>query len=69
VRIPLAASPKSWMPTSRFGTRLVGRARSMKSRSVADWRRSRPTGGLNFPARTLANGEKRASRYASCRTV
>ena len=60
--VEAATSPKSITPTSRFGTSAVGSARSTKSRSCADTRRSRPKGLLNLPARSFTAGVKRRSR-------
>ena len=54
---------------SRLGTSRVGKARSTKSSSIAEARRSRPKGLLNLPARSLTAGVNRRSRYASCSTV
>ena len=57
------------MPTSRFGTRAVGNARSTNVIAVADCSRSRPTGPLNFPTRTLSFDDGLKSSQASWRTA
>lgn len=55
-------------PRSRSGTKPDGCARSTNRRAAADWCLSNPSGGRNFPARILSQGDWLISPQASSNT-